>query len=110
MIMRTAALLLARIIPGATRYFLVGKEGVDHVEIGLATLIRKRGGKCSYLYLDGSLDGTTEPVDGTPFFWGLWLKVDMLRKVPMKRELDELEAFVMIQNDVETQKKKKVTA
>ena len=93
-------LMFLRFLPWITRYFHVGKVGADRLEPGIATMIRRRGWKYSYLYLDVG-DGPAsnyEPVPETPFFWGSWLSGNMVKggKYPMKREIDELEAFVLI--------------
>lgn len=97
--MRGIKLALIRILPWVTRYFVVGnKVPLDRIESGVATLVRKKGRLCSCLYLAGLpfLPAGDEPVPDTEFFWGRWLDVDMTSTAPQVREVDELEAFMMI--------------
>lgn len=94
--MRTLALALVRLVPWLTRYFVVSNIPVDGIGPGLATLIRKKGGDYSYLYLRGPAGMGDEPVPDTEFFWGPWHRIDMLKGAGRVREVDELEAFVLI--------------
>jgi hypothetical protein len=90
--------ILGLLLPRRMRYFHVGKAGADRIEAGLATLIRTRRGRSSYLYLSGTIDQQwDEAVPETPFFWGRWFPgSDSIDSAPMQREIDELEAFIMI--------------
>lgn len=100
---RFAKLLVIRLMPWVTRYFHVGDIGVDRLAIGRATLIRKRWRCYSYLYLAGDRD-KMEPVQDTPFFWSPWVKGSLRMVIaPMKREVDELEAFVLIRRAAHAQ-------
>jgi hypothetical protein len=97
-------LVLMRILPWVTRYFVVSNVEVDTVKPGLATLIRKKGRLYSYLYMTGEMDGKVERIPDTDYFWGPWLSVDMRKSPPMAREIDELESFVMIRRASVAQK------
>lgn len=89
-------LRLAWLLPWITRYFIISKKPVDRIELGVATLIRKKWNLYSYLYQEGNLDQPCEKVPETKFFWGPWIGVNMRRGAPCVREIDELDAFVMI--------------
>jgi hypothetical protein len=89
-------LMLIKIFPWITRYFIVSNVEVDHIQPGLATLIRKKWRLYSYLYMEGEMDARIERIPDTSFFWGPWLPVNMREHAPVVREIDELESFVMI--------------
>lgn len=98
--MRDMKLALIRMLPWVTRYFVVSDAPVDRLEVGLATLIRKKGKLYSYLYLEGAAEHFHGPHDervpDTDCFWGRWVDFNMRKGKPEVREVDELEAFVMI--------------
>ena len=94
--MRCLDLLLGRL--QGVRFFHVGEKDADRLEPGLATLVRKTGKRSQYLYLVCEPDPSCEPVEDTPFFWGrsiAWKDNDY-RKAPMRREVTEMEAFLLI--------------
>jgi hypothetical protein len=95
---RSLKFILLALLPWRTRYFHVGRVGAERVEPGVATLIRKQGLSYSDLYLEGGGDRHDEPVPETPFYWGRWLRSNMVKGggYPMIREIDAIEAFVLI--------------
>jgi hypothetical protein len=101
------SIALARILPGATRYFIVSRHEVDYIEPGIATLIRKKGRLYSYLYMDGEMDMLRcEGIHESSFFWGPWSDGDMRKGSHVVQEIDELEAFILIRRAGEARKGK----
>lgn len=88
--------LLTSTLSSGFRYFHVGEKGADRIEAGLATLIRKQGPAKWYLYLECEPDPGYEPVPGTPFYWGLPTLWKDESHDPMRREITEKEAFILI--------------
>lgn len=97
--MRCLELFIGRL--EGVRFFHVGEKGADRLEPGLATLVRKKGKRSQYLYLAGDTLGLScdeEAVPDTAFFWGRSIswKVNDYSKAPMRREITEKEAFILI--------------
>jgi len=105
--MRSLILMLMKYLPGATRYFMVSNVHMAHIETGLSTLIRKRGGKYSYLYHRGEMEGEIERIPESSFFWGPWKSGNMRKHVPVVREVDELESFILIRRAIAGKEKVK---
>jgi hypothetical protein len=101
---RALTLMAAKVLPWVTRYFVISNVEVDKIELGLATLIRMRGWKCSYLYFSGTMEGNIERIPETPFYWGSWVSVDMRKSAYVVREIDEQDSFVMIRRACAAQK------
>ncbi len=88
------------------QYFHVGKAGADRIAPGIATLIRWRWGKSSYLYLEGDPgylgEGNYELVPDSKFWWGPWNKgwYADLKTYPMARKINALDAFKLIRKAI----------
>jgi hypothetical protein len=87
-------------------YFHVGQVGADCIAPGVATLIRKKWNKMSYLYLDGSGPGYLgagryELVPDSKFWWGPWMNGAYdLKHYPMFKKIDAVEAFKLIRKSI----------